>query len=80
MTNAAMLPAELAADDRIRQIGMREGLLIYLRRTNSGRFGDWFRVAPPLTISVNQIDDMLDRLERTLDRYAAEARRAGAIR
>ena len=80
MTNAAMLPAELAADDRIRQIGMREGLLIYLRRTNSGRFGEWFMVAPPLTISVNQIDDMLVRLERTLDRYAAEARRAGAIR
>ena len=79
-TNAAMLPAELAADDRIRQIGMQEGLLIYMRRTNGGRFGEWFMVAPPLTISPGEIDDMMERLERTLERYAAEARRAGAIR
>jgi adenosylmethionine-8-amino-7-oxononanoate aminotransferase len=75
-----MLPGELAADDRIRQIGMQGGLLIYMRRTNGGQFGGWFLVVPPLTISLTQIDDMMDRLERTLERYAAEVRRAGAIR
>ena len=79
-TNAAMLAVELGADDRIRQKGMQEGLLICMRRTNGGQFGEWFMVAPPLTISLSQIDDMMDRVERTLERYAAEVRRAGAIR
>jgi hypothetical protein len=47
-----MLPPELMAADRVRQIGMKHGLLIYARRTSGGRFGEWFMTPPPLTMSV----------------------------
>ena len=44
-------PADAAIIDRIRTIGLDHGLMIYGRRTAGGKYGDWFMVAPPLTIS-----------------------------
>ena len=60
------LPAETEAADRIRVHGLKNGLIIYSRRTSSGRFGDWFIVAPPLTVTKDECDEIIQRLSATL--------------
>lgn len=60
------LPAQSEAADRVRVHGLDNGLILYSRRTSGGRFGDWFIVAPPLSITRDECDDLLDRLGATL--------------
>jgi adenosylmethionine-8-amino-7-oxononanoate aminotransferase len=70
---------EIYASDRIRQIGVDHGLMLYSRRQNGGRYGEWSVVCPPLIITEEQIDDLADRLERTLQVFADEMTRAGVL-
>jgi adenosylmethionine-8-amino-7-oxononanoate aminotransferase len=58
---------------RIRMAGLDAGLMIYGRRTAGGKYGDWFMVSPPLTVTRDQCDDILSRLEIVLDTVAREA-------
>ncbi len=60
------LPADSEAADRVRIHALDNGLILYSRRTSGGRFGDWFIVAPPLTITRDECDDLIDRLGATL--------------
>jgi adenosylmethionine-8-amino-7-oxononanoate aminotransferase len=46
--------------------GLDHGLLLYSRRQNRGRFGDWLLIAPPLVIDAQACDDLLGGLEATL--------------
>jgi adenosylmethionine-8-amino-7-oxononanoate aminotransferase len=50
----------------IRRHGLDHGLLLYSRRQNSGRYGDWLLVAPPLVIDEPTCDELIDRLDATL--------------
>jgi len=50
----------------IRRHGLDHGLLLYARRQNAGRYGDWLLIAPPLVIDESTCDELLDRLETTL--------------
>lgn len=52
--------------------GLDHGLLLYARRQNGGRFGDWLLVAPPLVIDAQACDDLLGGLEATLTAAAGE--------
>lgn len=45
-----------------------EGLLIYPRRPINGLSGDHVLIAPPLIITEEQVDELLDRLDRALIR------------
>jgi len=49
----------------IRRHGLEHGLLLYSRRQNAGRFGDWLLVAPPLVIDEPTCDELIDRLQST---------------
>jgi adenosylmethionine-8-amino-7-oxononanoate aminotransferase len=49
----------------IRRHGFEHGLLLYSRRQNAGRYGDWLLVAPPLVIDEPTCDDLIDHLEAT---------------
>ncbi|MBT4890661.1 MAG: aspartate aminotransferase family protein [Rhodospirillales bacterium] len=60
------LPGESKAADRVRIHGMNNGLMIYSRRTNGGMFGDWLIVAPPLSVTQNECDEIIKRLSATL--------------
>jgi adenosylmethionine-8-amino-7-oxononanoate aminotransferase len=42
--------------------GLDRGLLLYSRRQNRGRFGDWILVAPPLVMDDATADSVIDRL------------------
>ena len=46
--------------------GREHGLLLYSRRQNAGRFGDWLLVAPPLIIDEGTVDLLLERLHAVL--------------
>ncbi len=65
------LPADFLATEKIRIHGLHNGLIIYSRRTAGGKNGDWFIIAPPLSISEAECDELCARLDATL--YAFEA-------
>ncbi|HBW20555.1 MAG TPA: aspartate aminotransferase family protein, partial [Actinobacteria bacterium] len=52
--------------------GLERGLLLYSRRQNSGRFGDWLLIAPPLVTTPQECDALLGGLEAALAAAAGE--------
>lgn len=66
------LPVELNAHNRLVDIAYDKGLIIYSRRTRGGRLGDHFLVCPPLIVTDNQIDEIMDVLVDSLDVFAKE--------
>ena len=75
----APLPEHALPTEKVRIHGLRNGLIIYSRRTAGGKYGDWFIVAPPLTITEDECDELVARLRRTLDDFVAELRRAEVV-
>jgi adenosylmethionine-8-amino-7-oxononanoate aminotransferase len=75
----AMLRNDLVAPDRFQYTALRHGLAVYARRTSRGRYGDWVMVAPPLTITRAEMDDMLSRFEAALGEFEQDLRREGAL-
>ena len=59
--SSTFLPTE-----KIRIHGLNNGLMIYSRRTAGGKYGDWFLLSPPLTITQEECDELLRRLQATL--------------
>ncbi|MBT3557705.1 MAG: aspartate aminotransferase family protein [Rhodospirillales bacterium] len=74
-----MLPLEAVAADRIRMHGLDNGLMIYSRRTCNGENGEWFMLAPPLTITRPECDELIKRLVATLNSLADELTREGLL-
>ncbi len=70
----ASLPNDPSPTDRVRVHGLKNGLIIYSRPTSGGRYGHWFIVAPPLTISDEEIAELLGRLGDTMRDLCAEYR------
>ena len=62
----AILPANTQAIQRIVDLGMERGLLLYSRRTANGQFGEWLMVAPPLIVDAPQIDIIAGLIGETL--------------
>ncbi len=74
-------PASFPPTEHVRICGLERGLIIYSRRTENGRYGDWFMVAPPLTITEDECDEMIARLDVTLSdfEFAAQTHIAKGI-
>ena len=72
----AMIPLEMMAPYRIQAIGLQHGLALYCRRTGGGAYGDWLPITPPLTITEDEVDELVMRLEATLAAYAGELSRS----
>lgn len=70
----APLPKEWNAYDRLVEIAYDNGLIIYARRTRGGHDGDHFLVAPPMITTEAQVDEIMEKLTRSLDAFLAEAR------
>ncbi len=58
--------AELQMAQQLTDSAFEEGLIIYPRRPIQGLSGDHVLVAPPLTVTAEQIDEILNRMERAL--------------
>jgi adenosylmethionine-8-amino-7-oxononanoate aminotransferase len=61
------------APDLLRAIALQHGLLLYSRRTNGGRFGDWVMVSPPLTVTEAELDEIVERLDRAVADFGHQA-------
>ncbi|MER8401999.1 aminotransferase class III-fold pyridoxal phosphate-dependent enzyme [Mesorhizobium sp. M1348] len=59
-------PFEFNVTEVARTEALKEGLIVYSRRTSGGRYGDWFIVAPPLTVTAADCEQIGQRLERTI--------------
>ena len=68
----APLPAGLKAFDRLVEIAYQNGLILYARRTRGGLSGDHFLVCPPMTITPEQIDEIVALLDKSLASFMAE--------
>lgn len=68
------LPVGLNAHLRLVDIAYEAGLIIYSRRTRGGRIGDHFLVCPPLIVSDDQIDEIMEKLVASLETFATEAK------
>lgn len=72
-------PPEVSPTDLIRIAGLKNGLILYCRRTAKGRNGDWFMASPPMTITAAEVDESLRRLEATVADFEKEAKAKGII-
>jgi len=69
---SARFPAEVDPGSVVLRHGLDHGLLLYSRRQNSGRYGDWLLIAPPLVIDTGQCEELLNGLESALGDSAEE--------
>jgi len=75
----APLPKGLNAYQRLVDIAYENELIIYSRRTRGGTEGDHFLVCPPMIIGEEGIDEIMEKLTRALDQFAAEAGLAAGV-
>ena len=68
----AVFPPEVSPVDMLKVAGLKNGLLIYARRTAQGRNGDWIMVSPPMTITKPECDELICRLSATLADFEAD--------
>lgn len=76
----APFPSEVYVSNRLRLIGLQHGLILYARRQSGGKAGEWSMIGPPLTTSLEQIDDLVDRLRKAISQLADEMTREGFLR
>ena len=75
----AWLPQAFEATKRLRVHGLSNGIMLYARASAGIRFGQWFMLAPPLTITEAEIEEVLDRTELSLRALSVEAHNAGLL-
>lgn len=68
----APLPKDLGAFERLVDIAYNNGLIIYSRRSRHGLEGDHFLVCPPMIISAEQVNELLELLSQSLTEFAKE--------
>ncbi|HNJ96652.1 MAG TPA: aminotransferase class III-fold pyridoxal phosphate-dependent enzyme [Ilumatobacteraceae bacterium] len=59
-------PADVDPAQQIASAALDHGLLLYSRRQNGGRYGDWLLFAPPLIVDEAVIDTIVERLDAVL--------------
>ena len=69
------LPAGLNAYNRLVDIAYDNGLIIYSRRTRDGLEGDHFLVCPPMIATAEHVDEITDKLDKSLQQFGAEISR-----
>jgi adenosylmethionine-8-amino-7-oxononanoate aminotransferase len=73
------LPVAMNAPARLTNYGLTHGIALYNRRANRGQFGDIQLIAPPLIVTEPQIDELVERLERSLADFERDLDREGLL-
>jgi adenosylmethionine-8-amino-7-oxononanoate aminotransferase len=73
------LPPAMNAPALLTNYGLAHGIALYNRRANRGKFGDIQLIAPPLTITEPEVDDLVERLGRSLLDFERDLERDGAL-
>jgi adenosylmethionine-8-amino-7-oxononanoate aminotransferase len=66
------LPRALNAFHRLVEIAYSNKLVIYSRRTRGGDAGDHFLVCPPMIVTMDDIDEIMEKLTLSLAAFAHE--------
>ena len=64
------LPATLNAFERVVELAYEEELILYSRRSRGGLEGDHVLVCPPLIVTRQGIDELVEKLTKALERFA----------
>lgn len=72
------LPPAMNAHSKLVDIAYENGLIIYSRRTRGGYDGDHFLVCPPMIITPEGIEEIIEGLATSLDQFARDNRLDGA--
>ena len=70
----APLDPSLHAHERMVELAFERGLVLYSRRTRGGRSGDHFLICPPMIITEQEVDRVLEILDDTLRALERELR------
>ena len=62
----SMFNSDQRAIYRISELGIKNGILLYTRRTSKGENGEWLMIAPLLISTKANCDDFLSKLYETL--------------
>ncbi len=65
----APLPKELSAYVELVEMTYEEGLVIYSRRSRDGVEGDHFLVCPPMIVTSEHIEEIMQKLTVSLDKF-----------
>lgn len=69
----APFPASLRVGPRVGDAALADGLVVYaLQGCVDGVEGDMIKLTPPLSITRDEVDELIERFERALARVAAE--------
>jgi len=63
------LPFEYQATEQFKKLALQNGLFIYGRRSNNGQYGEHVLVSPPLNITKDEADLLIERLTLTVDDF-----------
>jgi adenosylmethionine-8-amino-7-oxononanoate aminotransferase len=74
-----ILPSELRSMERIKVLCAERGLAILYRSAADGKFGEWFMMCPPLIITTDGLDEMVDAFADALRAYRDELSRAKVV-
>ena len=72
VSTKSMFNMDQRAIYRISELGIKNGILLYTRKTAKGENGEWLMIAPPLISTTDQCDDFLSRLNETLKDFQKE--------
>ena len=73
------LPIAVNAPARFARVARQHGITPYARRTNAGKYGEWFMASPPLIVTEPQIDEIIDGLRATFRDFEDGLAREGLI-
>ena len=71
-TTKSMFNADQRAIYRISELGIKNGILLYTRKTSKGENGEWLMIAPPLIATTAHCDEFLSKLYETLKDFEKE--------
>jgi len=63
------LPYEFNVIEEFKQQALKQGLMIYGRRSNNGDYGDFLMIAPPLNSTIEEIDHIVELLTTTVEQF-----------
>ena len=73
-TTKSIFNADQRAIYRISELGIKNGILLYTRKTSRGENGEWLMIAPPLISTTAHCDEFLSKLFETLKEFEKEQR------
>lgn len=65
----AMFSPGLDVCGQIKKIALKHGLMLYARQASYGEFGEWLMMTPPLNVTREEIDEIIEGLFNTLKEF-----------